>query len=91
MAEYLASENDRRVAAQIERGRRLLSGGHCSLEDQEAWKGYLAGFERSGEGFNGEYVGRRFRDDGALEAYLRVEFEKWQGEPQAATHEAENS
>lgn len=65
---------DREVAEQIERGRALLTAD-VNPRKQASWAGYLAGFERSGEGFNGEYVGRRYRGDGALEAYLRDEFE----------------
>jgi hypothetical protein len=31
----------------------------------------MAGFLASGEGFNGEYVGRCYRGEGDLEAHLR--------------------
>lgn len=39
--------------------------------DDALFAAFVAGFEASGEGFNGEYVGRRHRGEGALEAYLR--------------------
>lgn len=39
--------------------------------EDELFAAFVAGFEASGEGFNGEYVGARYRKPGALEAYLR--------------------
>lgn len=41
---------------------------------------FMAGFQVSGEGFNGEYVGPRYRNLEALEARLRPEFNKYKRE-----------
>jgi hypothetical protein len=42
-----------------------------SCSDDELFTAFVAGFNASGEGFNGEYVGRPYRGDGVLETHLR--------------------
>jgi hypothetical protein len=42
-----------------------------SCSEDELFAAFVAGFDASGEGFNGEYVGQRHRGEGVLEAYLR--------------------
>jgi hypothetical protein len=39
--------------------------------EDELFAAFVAGFEASSEGFNGEYVGSRYRGPGVLEAHLR--------------------
>jgi hypothetical protein len=41
---------------------------------------FVAGFAASGEGFNGEYVGRRFRDRANLLFRLQEEWRDWMSE-----------
>ena len=41
------------------------------------FRAYCAGFDESGEGFNGEYTGPSYREPGALVARLRPVFENW--------------
>jgi hypothetical protein len=41
---------------------------------------FLAGFDASGEGFNGEWLHERYRSPKALEERLRPVFDAWVGE-----------
>lgn len=47
------------------------------IDKKRLWEAYLAGFDESGEGFNGEYVGPKYRTPEALETRLRPYFEGW--------------
>lgn len=41
------------------------------MKDDDLFAAFVAGFQASGEGFNGEYVGARYRAENALEDHLR--------------------
>lgn len=45
--------------------------------DEKLFAAFMAGFDSSGEGFNGEYVGSRYRPRAELEKRLREDFEHW--------------
>lgn len=46
-------------------------------KDDQLFQAFVAGFDASVEGFNGEYVGRRYNSAQVLEDRLRVNFEEW--------------
>lgn len=54
----------------------------ASASSEELFAAFIAGFEASGEGFNGEYVDQRFRGSNGVPAEvfisrLRDEFDIW--------------
>ena len=44
---------------------------------QMMFEAFCAGFDESSEGFNGEYVGPRYRDPEAMRARLLEPFDAW--------------
>jgi len=49
---------------------------------------FEAGFYHAGEGHNGEYVGKRYREPGALDADLNEGFDEWWTALDAAVNRA---